>query len=302
MTTNATRTQAAVGTAKKTRPQTTLKKEIALEGIGIHTGEASCLTLKPAAADSGYVCIRTDLEGKPRIPARLDMVTATVRSTNVGREDVEVHTVEHVLSALNGLDVDNAEILVDGPEPPVVDGASLGFAEAIRKAGVVEIEGSALERLTLAAPVESASGDIAYRAAPIDDPEALEIKVVYSHERSFIGTQTLELSLTNENYLSQIAPARTFSFEYEIEHLHAHGLAKGGSFENAVVIADDDSIANPEGLRFEDEFVRHKALDLIGDLALLGRSLRGLRIEAVRGGHHMNVAFARRLEEIQAKR
>lgn len=271
--------------------QRTLKRKAGLEGVGMHTGETCRLEMRPAPAGSGYVFVREDLAARPRIPARLENVTATVRGTNVGLDNVQIHTVEHVLSALRGLGVDNAEIGVWGPEPPITDGSSLPFAEAIRKAGTVE-QDAARDPLELDAPVDFEINNALYRAEP---SERFELEVVYEHDSTLIGTQTYKAAVDPATYLADIAPARTFGFEYEIEQLRAHGLAKGGSLENAIVIKNDETVANPDGLRFEDEFVRHKALDLLGDLALLGRPLGNVRVRALRGGHQGNTAFAKKL-------
>jgi UDP-3-O-acyl N-acetylglucosamine deacetylase len=228
------------------------------------------------------------------IPARLDFVVTTVRGTNLGLGEARVHTVEHVLSACTGLGVDNVDVLVSAGEPPIMDGSALPFAQALLSAGLHRYPDHPQRWLHLDSEVTYVDGSARYRAVPA---KGFEIKTVLIHEHPMMPKMELSLRLSPETYLSEIAPARTFCFEHEIAYLKSQGLAQGGSLENAIVIGSDKYHTTAEGLRFPDEFVRHKTLDLIGDLTLLGRPIFQMRIEAECLGHAHNVAFAKRLKE-----
>jgi UDP-3-O-acyl N-acetylglucosamine deacetylase len=231
------------------------------------------------------------------IPARLQFVVATVRGTNLGLGDVKVHTVEHVLSAATGLGIDNLDILVTANEPPIMDGSSFPFVEALLKAGIRRYD-EPKRRLHIGEEVIYEDGRARYRAVPA---KRFEIRATLIHDHPMMPKMTLEIAIDRDNYLSEIARARTFCFEHEVAYLKSQGLAQGGSLENAIVIGKDKFLTNDEGLRWKDEFVRHKTLDLIGDLSLIGRALFSVRIEAECLGHAHNIEFAKRLKDAALK-
>jgi len=278
---------------ERAEPQTTIAEEVRLEGVGLHTGNPSRITFRPAPANAGIRFFREDLPGCPMIPARLGFVVTTVRGTNIGLGEAKVHTVEHVLSALTGLGIDNADILVTANEPPAQDGSSRPFFNALLAAGVRRFPDAAKRLLHIPDEVAYEDKGSVYRAVPC---ERFEIKATLLHDHPLVPKLELELAVDPQSYAAELAAARTFCFEHEIAYLKSQGLAQGGSLENAVVIGRDKVHTSPEGLRFPDEFVRHKVLDLIGDLTLIGRSLFKVRVEAVRPGHAHNVEFFRRVE------
>lgn len=278
--------------------QITIGKEIELEGVGLHTGNKSKITFRPAPANTGIRFFRADLAGTPMIPARLDFVLTTVRGTNLGLGEAKVHTVEHVLSACTGLGIDNLDILVTANEPPIMDGSALPFIEALIRAGLKTLD-APKRWLHLPHEVSYTAKDGArYRAVP---SERFEIVATLVHDHPLMPKMTLSMNVERESYLAEVARARTFCFEHEVAYLKSQGLAQGGSLENAIVIGKDRFHTNEEGLRFPDEFVRHKMLDLIGDLTLIGRPLFKMRIEAERLGHAHNVEFAKLLDAAAKK-
>jgi len=262
--------------------QTTLEKEARLEGIGIHCGKRVALSARPAPAGTGRVFI---FEGA-RIPALSAYAAPAARNTSISAEGRTIHTVEHVLSALSGLLIDNAEIELSAPEPPAMDGGALAFFEAFRDAGVRTL-GEEAPYLSIAAPslVENDSGATAI-ALPY---EGLRLTFSISYKHPMISNQLFDIELTPETYGGEIAPARTYGFIEEVEPLLKSGLAKGASLDNAVVIYPDKYSC---ALRFDDEPVRHKAADMIGDLSLAGRRLRGHFI-GIKSGHALNGALVR---------
>ncbi len=281
--------------SKESSPrQASIRQEVSLSGIGLHTGSTSTITFRPAPANSGIRFFRTDLPGIPMIPARLGFVVATVRGTNIGLHEAKVHTVEHVLSAATGLGIDNLDILVSANEPPAMDGSALPFFKALLRAGIETFPDAPKRELLLPGEVVYEDKGTSYRATPSD---RFELCVTLIHEHPLVPRLSFSLELDTESYASQVASARTFCFEHEVEYLRSQGLAQGGSLDNAVVIGKDRFHTNAEGLRFPDEFVRHKMLDLIGDLTLTGRSLFRMRIEAVRCGHAHNIEFAKLLNK-----
>ena len=278
--------------------QTTIKTEVELEGVGLHTGNKCRLTFRPAPANTGIRFFRADLPGIPMIPARLAFVVTTVRGTNLGLGDAKVHTVEHVLSACTGLGIDNLDVLATANEPPIMDGSSLPFVDALLRAGLVDLDAP---KRFLSLPHEvtyEAKDGARYRAVPSDK---FEIVATLIHDHPMMPRMTLSMTVDRESYLAEVARARTFCFEHEVAYLKSQGLAQGGSLENAIVIGKDKFHTNSEGLRFSDEFVRHKMLDLIGDLTLIGRPLFKMRIEAERLGHAHNVEFAKLLDAAAKK-
>jgi UDP-3-O-acyl N-acetylglucosamine deacetylase len=278
--------------------QATIKNEISLEGIGLHTGSKSRLTFRPAPANTGIRFFRTDLPGSPMIPARLNFVVATVRGTNLGLGEAKVHTVEHVLSACTGVGIDNVDILVTANEPPIMDGSSLPFVEALLKAGMHYFPDAPKRWLQLPGEVVYRDGVAKYRAIPAEN---FEIKATLIHDHPMMPKMTLEMKVDTGNYMDAVARARTFCFEHEVAFLKSQGLAQGGSLDNAIVIGQDKFHTNEGGLRYPDEFVRHKTLDLIGDLTLIGRPLFKMRIEAECIGHAHNIEFAKRLRDAALK-
>jgi len=271
--------------------QTTIKGEVALQGVGLHTGNRSLITFRPAPANAGLRFFRTDLPGSPMIPARLDYVITTVRGTNLGLGEAKVHTVEHVLSACTGVGVDNADILVSANEPPILDGSARPFADALLQAGLAALPAPKRWQ-RIPGEVTYSDGPARYRAVPAED---FAITATLIHDHPLMPRMTQTIRLDPDAYLAEVAPARTFCFEHEVAFLRSQGLAQGGSLDNAIVIGKDKFHTSSEGLRYPDEFVRHKMLDLIGDLTLIGRPLFKMHIEAECLGHAHNIEFAKRL-------
>lgn len=271
--------------------QRTLLREVATKGRSLHTGETVHLTFKPAPAGHGYVFRRMDLFGKPEIPATIDLVgRQLVRSTDLAAGGAKVHTVEHVLSALRGLEIDNALIEMDASEPPILDGSAREFVRILREAGSVE-QDAEREEFILDQPISIQDGNRSLIALPFD---GLRITCTSTDDRG-THTQHLCLDIDPETYMREVAPARTFTIYEDIEPLLKMGKIRGGSLDSAIVIRGD-KILSKEPLRFADEFVRHKILDIIGDLVLLGVPLRA-HIIAVRTGHALNAQLSRALRE-----
>lgn len=278
--------------------QTTIKEEVRLEGVGLHTGNKSSLTFRPSLANTGIRFFRADLPGIPMIPARLAFVVTTVRGTNLGLGEAKVHTIEHVLSACTGLGIDNIDVLTSANEPPIMDGSAMPFVEALLRAGLIDLDAP---KRWLHLPHEvayQAKDGARYRAVPSD---RFEISATLIHDHPMMPKMSLSMAVDLESYLAEVARARTFCFEHEVASLRSQGLAQGGSLENAIVIGRSEFHTNAEGLRYQDEFVRHKMLDLIGDLTLIGRPLFKMRITAERLGHAHNVEFAKLLDEAAKK-
>lgn len=246
------------------------------------------MTFLPAPANSGIRFRRTDLEGRPEIEARVEHVGDTTRSTTLLRGHARVHTVEHVLAAFSGCGVDNAIVELDSAEPPVGDGSAMPYVRAIQQAGT-QPQAEPRQAYRVIEPIEVTAGETSIVALPHD-----RLKITCTNaDRSGRYTQVHSLEITPESWVSEVAPARTFGFFEEIEALVKSGLIKGGSLENAVVIRDD-AVLTTEPLRFPDEFVRHKILDIIGDLSLTGRFIQA-HIMAVRPSHTANCELARRM-------
>jgi UDP-3-O-[3-hydroxymyristoyl] N-acetylglucosamine deacetylase/3-hydroxyacyl-[acyl-carrier-protein] dehydratase len=260
-----------------------------VRGTGLHTGAATEATFLPAPAGRGIVFRRTDLAGTPEVPARLTEVEAVERRTAIGRGEATIHTVEHLLAAVAAHEIDDLTIELSGPEPPILDGSVLPYFEALAKAGPTDVGGDPVV-LSVQAPFTVTEGDSAYIVAPA---KALRLTVTIEWPHPLIGRQTGTYDLTAAAFAAELAPARTFGFTSEVAQLQAKGLIKGASAANAIVL-DERGIANGGTLRWPDEFVRHKAADIVGDLALTGARIRA-HVVATRPSHGGNVALARAL-------
>lgn len=268
--------------------QTTLRDHVTVVGIGVHSGSPATLTLHPAEADTGIVFVRSAIDGQPDRELRADYrsVTATEFATVLGDHNgPAVSTTEHVLAALCGLGVDNAIVEVDGPEVPIMDGSAAPFVAAIDQAGIVSLPASR-RYIQVLKPVRVAKGDSYGELRPHLRGLRIETEIEFDHP--LIGRQTVALDVNPDIFRNELARARTFGFMRDVAKLWGAGYALGASFENTVVIAEN-RVLNPEGTRFADEFVRHKAVDAIGDLALSGAPLIGA-YRSVRGGHKLNHA------------
>ncbi len=269
--------------------QHTLAAPTIFAGVGLHSGRRVRAAILPAAAGAGIVFVRTDLGGKA-IAARAGHVVDTRLNTVLGAgPGVTVSTVEHLMAALAALEIDNAVIELDGPEVPIMDGSAKEFVLLIEHVGRRRQE-APRQYLEVLGPVEVRDGERSARLLPAP---RLELALEIDFDSPVIGRQHIELALDETTFRAELAEARTFGFLHEVEALRAAGLALGGSLENAVVVGGE-GVLNPEGLRRRDEFVRHKALDALGDLYLLGHPLIG-RYEGVCAGHALNNALAREL-------
>ena len=267
--------------------QTTLWSQATVTGVGVHSGLPVSLTLSPAPVDAGFIFVRTGLDGPDReITANAKSVTATAFATVLGdREGPLVSTAEHVLAALRGMGVDNATIEVDGPEVPIMDGSAAPFVAAIDQAGIVE-QAARRRFIQVLKPVQVAIGDSFGEIRPYAAGFRAEVEIDFANP--IIGRQNYVLDLNPQSFRRDIARARTFGCMNDVTRLWSAGFALGASFDNSVVF-DDDRLLNIEGLRFTDECVRHKVLDVVGDLALAGLPLLGA-YRSVRGGHKLNNA------------
>ena len=270
--------------------QQTIQKPVSYEGVGLHSGYAVNMTLLPASPNTGIRFRRLDLEGRPEVEARVENVTETNRSTTLSKGPVKIHTVEHVLAALAGSGVDNAVVELDANEPPIADGSSRQFCRLIEEAGLAP-QAEPREPYRLTEPIELQLGETIMSAFPHDTYKI----TCTSADRQGRFTQFYSLELTPGSWEKELAHARTFCFFEEIEYLIKNNLIKGGSLENAVVIRDDAVLTN-EPLRYPEEFVRHKMLDIVGDLSLVGRPLRA-HIVAVKPSHTANCELARRIQQ-----
>lgn len=273
--------------------QTTLASPVETHGIGLHTAVPVQVRLVPAAPDTGYVFRRTDLGGF-EIPATVESVAHCGYATTLMRTGVMLSTVEHLLSALRGLDIDNVYIEVDNLEIPILDGSAEVFAEMIEKAGVVE-QPLARRALLVRERISFEQGNRKISVEPGDD---YQIDCLIDFPHPMIGIQEFSIKLNNGAFSREIAAARTFGFTDEIESLRKANLIRGGSLENAIVLTPEGML-NETGLRFRDEFVRHKILDIIGDLALLGMPILG-RVVAERSGHIMHAGLMSKLLRVRS--
>lgn len=266
--------------------QTTLAKSIGYTGIGLHSGQDVTITLQPAAADTGIVFVRTDLPGAPRVKATAANVTSTMRATTLEDGAAKVFTVEHLLAVFIAMGIDNCLVEITAAEPPVGDGSALPFVRLVEEAGIAELS-APCRYAPLPATQAVRFPDKFIVILPYD---GLRISFTSVNPHPLIGIQYGDFEITADTFIREIAPARTIGFMHEVEALKAQGLALGGSLENAVVY-DDDKILTP--LRFPDELVRHKILDVLGDLALVGR-IRG-HVIAVKSSHALNTALAKQI-------
>ena len=265
--------------------QRTLSAPFTVEGVGIHTGAYCRVTVLPADTDTG----RVFQIGEASLPAHADYVVDTARCTTLGHREARVSTVEHILSALTGCGIDNARIVVEGPEIPILDGSALPFVRAIGAVGIQE-QARAARTLKLDIPISMELGDSSIHAFPAASDFGIRVTTRFAHWEE--GDCTLDFQLNSEEhrvYAEGIAPSRTFAFQAEVDALLAAGLAKGGSLDNALIITPPQGFSTP--LRLPSEWCVHKALDLVGDLALINARIL-MHVVAVRPGHTLNTRFA----------
>lgn len=297
--------------------QTTIKKEVTLTGVGLHTGKNVTLKFAPAAANSGYKFVRYDLEDAPEIEADIQWVTDTQRGTNLEKNGVKINTSEHVLSALVGLQIDNCTIYLDAPEPPIMDGSSIHFVNALKKAGITTLEEERDEYIVK--EVINYKDEATGSEMTIIPSDTYQITTMVDFGTKVLGTQNANLDRL-EDYEAEIASSRTFSFLHELEMLLENGLIQGGDLNNAIVYVDKplseetmvrlkkafnkkEIAVRPNGvldnlsLHHPNEAARHKLLDVIGDIALIGQRIRG-KVIAHKPGHRINAEFAKKLAKI----
>jgi UDP-3-O-[3-hydroxymyristoyl] N-acetylglucosamine deacetylase len=273
--------------------QRTLRNEIRATGVGLHSGKKVYLTLKPAPIDNGIVFRRVDLTPAVEIKATASNVGETLLSTTLVKGNVKVSTVEHLLSAMAGLGIDNAFVELSAAEVPIMDGSAGPFVFLIQSAGIEEQE-AAKQFIRIKREVTVTDGDKVASFLPFEGFK-VSFKIDFDHP-AFSSTSVLsEVDFSSTSFVKEVSRARTFGFMHEIEFLRSQGLAQGGSFENAIVV-DEYRVLNEDGLRYDDEFVKHKVLDAIGDLYLLGNSLVG-EFKAFKSGHALNNTLLRKLIE-----
>ena len=269
--------------------QKTIATPVVCEGIGLHTGQAANLKIWPAPPDQGIVFVRSDLKRPELIPARCENIRSTQNASTIGVNGTRVSTVEHLLAALYGMHIDNAVVEVQGPEVPIMDGSAEPFAELLASAGL-KAQARPRRKLIVTRTVRVTEEDKWAEFRPAAD---FRVHSTISFDHPAIGDQTLELEFINGNFREEISRARTFGFLHEVQALQAQGLAKGGSLDNAILL-DFHRVLNPEGLRYPDEFVRHKILDTLGDLMLLGLPIQG-HYHGFKSGHAMNLKLVQAL-------
>lgn len=276
----------------------TIARSTAVEGIGLHLGRSCRLVFEPAPVGHGVVFRRVDLAGHPETPAHVSVAVDAERRTQLGQGEAALHTVEHVLAAVSGCGIDDVRVVMDGPEPPILDGSARPYVTALEEAGVVE-HGGTVEYLRLAESVRVVDGESVYVAHPANEL-SLSVEIDFPHP--LVGMQQGRWRLTHESFARELAPARTFGFLHEVEALRAKGLIQGASTDNVVALDDQDVVGTT--LQWPDEFVRHKALDCVGDLALAGKRVLA-RIVAIKPSHRGTVmlvramlAHARREEDV----
>ncbi len=276
--------------------QKTIGKVVSYKGVGLHMGKEVILTLEPASRDEGVVFIREDLPGAPQISARTNSVTSNKRGTSIGDEKVRIHTVEHILAALGGLGIDNVKVKINGEEIPAADGSALPFVRLIQEAGII-LQDAPRRVFVVKEPLWMEEDARRLVVLPCS-----EFKITYTVDFPFspLKSEFGEFTIDEDTFIQEIAPSRTFGFMEEVEQLKKAGLVQGGSLDNAVVIGKE-GVINKEGLRFPNEPVRHKILDLIGDLYLLGGPIQA-HIIAVKAGHLFNVKLVKKLENLKEEK
>ena len=277
--------------------QKTIRKTVEVKGIGIHSGETCTLRFKPAPANTGVYFIRADLPNKPFLKVSATNVQAVSYQTVVGGDLFKVATIEHCVSSLSALRIDNIYIELDGPEIPICDGSSIYFTQALMNAELIELD-EPRKYCYITEPISYSEGD---KHAYVLPYHGLRIAVTIDFPHPAIGKETIDLEITEQSFAREIAPARTFGFLKDVEQLKASGLAKGGSLDNCIVL-DDTRVINPDGLRYKDEFVRHKVLDALGDLVTLEMPLMGHLILHKAGHDIMNKLVRKIVSQPQSYR
>ncbi|WP_460535445.1 UDP-3-O-acyl-N-acetylglucosamine deacetylase [Chitinimonas naiadis] len=272
--------------------QRTLKEPIRAVGVGLHSGEKVELTLSPAAVDTGIVFRRADLPGQPSFKVGPELVNDTRLSSTLVKDNVRVATIEHLMSAFAGLGIDNVLVDVTASEMPIMDGSAAPFLYLLQQAGVKEQKPAKKRYVRVLKPVEAVEGDKWVRLSPHEGYK-VSLTIEFKHPAFQKAAQTVELDFAETSYIKEVARARTFGFMHEVEYMRTNNLGQGGSMENAIVL-DEYKVLNQGGLRFEDEFVRHKVLDAIGDLYILGYPLIA-SFEGYKSGHAMNNKLLRAL-------
>jgi UDP-3-O-[3-hydroxymyristoyl] N-acetylglucosamine deacetylase len=270
------------------RQQQTLRKSVSINGIGLHSGKRVSLELRPARANTGIKFVRGDLSEAVEIPATVAFVQSTTLATTIGKDSARISTIEHLMSALWAMGIDNALCIVEGEEVPILDGSAVLFAELICKSGIKR-QRAPRKYIKALRPIELREGN---KWALLNPAEEFSLHYTIDFPHPSIGRQEFRFD-SDTDFLKEVAPARTFGFLKDVERMQSMGLALGGSLSNAVVL-DEEKAINPEGLRFKDEFVRHKVLDALGDLSLLGLPLLA-SIELHRAGHELQTRIIQAL-------
>lgn len=272
------------------RNQHTIGKDVTYKGLGLHSGMPVTMTMHPAAPGTGIIFKRSDLPGGPEVPAQSRYITNTLRATTLEKGEAKVFTVEHVLSALYALQIDNCVIEMDSPEPPVGDGSAKTFCDMVEEAGV-ETQDEMIPILTLDTSAAVYEDNKFITALPYD---GLRITFTSINPHPLLGTQMRDVVIDHDSYMKEIAPARTIGFTWELEAMRKMGLGKGGTLENAVVYSETECLSQ---LRFPDELVRHKILDILGDISLVGPL--HAHIIAVLGSHKLNAELSEKLQALK---
>ncbi len=273
--------------------QYTLKKSVSCCGVGLHTGRTVNLTINPAKADKGICFYRSDLDSRPAIPARMEQIVDTTLATTLGNGETKISTTEHLMAALHCAGIDNAEVEIDSHEVPIMDGSAGPFVHLL-KCGGRKRQDALRKVLRITRAIEFSDGERSIRIEPYD---GFKVTGRIEFDSALINEQTYSIDITPERFTREIASARTFGYVEQVEHLWANGLALGGTLDNVIAIHwDRRSILNEDGLRFDDEFIRHKVLDLVGDLALLGCPVRG-HVIADRSGHSLHQGLMQAIAE-----
>lgn len=272
------------------RNQHTIGKDVTYKGLGLHSGMPVTMTMHPAAPGTGIIFKRSDLPGGPEVPAQSRYITNTLRATTLEKGEAKVFTVEHVLSALYALQIDNCVIEMDSPEPPVGDGSAKTFCDMVEEAGV-ETQDEMIPILTLDTSAAVYEDNKFITALPYD---GLRITFTSINPHPLLGTQMRDVVIDHDSYMKEIAPARTIGFTWELEAMRMMGLGKGGTLENAVVYSETECLSQ---LRFPDELVRHKILDILGDISLVGPL--HAHIIAVLGSHKLNAELSEKLQALK---